>query len=219
MLQIAYEVFPDVEVAFVDRRHERQLVHVLEKGARRIMNNHASAVAVRQAADRGQLSAFRGLLDREVEFRGGDKIDRWGGRQALLRFDGDGRSDHADPEPRIGFLHRRRHGRVARERRRRRVQHREIEVMRLLEDVRCAEAVRRRVDQFAVRNERRRLREPGRIPERPDFAPRLISGARSAVEAVVGRSLKEKGSHRGRSSLWIVDERAVRLQAVALAAP
>ena len=51
--------------------------------------------------------------------------------------------------------------------------YREVEVVRLPENVRRAQAVRRRINQFAVRNERRRLREPGRIPERPNFPPSL----------------------------------------------
>ncbi len=99
------------------------------------------------------------------------------------------------------------------------MQHRKLEVMRLPKDVLRAEAVRRRVDQLAVRNERRRLREPGRIPERPDFAAGLVSGARPAVEAVKGRRLKEQGPHEKPSLPRIVDERAVRLQTIALAAP
>src|SRR5271157_4130395 len=52
VLQIADEVLSDVEVSFVDRRHEGQPVHVLEKGTRRIMNDQASPVSIRQAADR-----------------------------------------------------------------------------------------------------------------------------------------------------------------------
>ena len=44
------------------------------------MNDQASPVAVRQAADRSELSALRRLLYREVEFRAGDKIDRRRGR-------------------------------------------------------------------------------------------------------------------------------------------
>ncbi len=42
---------------------------------------------------------------------------------------------------------------------------------------------------------RRRLGEPGRIPERADLAPRLIARAGAAVEAVEGRRMQKQGLH------------------------
>jgi hypothetical protein len=60
----------------------------------------------------------------------------------------------------------------------------EIVVTGLGEDILDRGAVGGRIDQFAARHERGRLREPGRIPERADFALRLVACARSAVEAV-----------------------------------
>ena len=44
--------FSIVEVALVDRRDERQRVHVLEHGARRVVDDAPGAVAPRQAGDR-----------------------------------------------------------------------------------------------------------------------------------------------------------------------
>ena len=99
------------------------------------------------------------------------------------------------------------------------MQHRQLEIRRLAQNVRGAQSMRRRVDQLAVGNERCRLREPGRIPERSDFAASLVTRAGAAVEAVIGRSLKEKRSHGMASSLRVLEERAVRLQAITLAAP
>ena len=54
----------------------------------------------------------------------------------------------------------------------------------------------RRVDQHAVRHQRGRLREPGRVPERADLAARLVARARAAVEALVrGRVQEERALH------------------------
>ena len=79
---------------------------------------------------------------------------------------------------------------VGSEGRRRGVQHDEIVVARLRQRRRRARSVRRRVDQLAARHQRGGLGEPGRIPERPDLAPRLIARAGAAIEAVEGRSLQ-----------------------------
>jgi hypothetical protein len=47
--------------------------------------------------------------------------------------------------------------------------------------------VRRAIQQFGIRHERGRLREPGRIPIAGDFAARLITRARAAVKTVERR--------------------------------
>ena len=47
----------------------------------------------------------------------------------------------------------------------------------------------------AAGNERRGLRQPGRIPERADLAPRLVARARAAVEALVGGRVQEERLH------------------------
>ena len=56
-------------------------------------------------------------------------------------------------------------------------------------------AVRRRVDELAAFDERGGLREPGRIPERPDLAARLIARAGAAVEAFERWRLQKEGTH------------------------
>ena len=53
----------------------------------------------------------------------------------------------------------------------------EIEILRLRNNLGQRGVMRGRVDQFAVRHQRGRLREPGRIPERRDLALRLITSA------------------------------------------
>ncbi|SAL27528.1 glycosyltransferase [Caballeronia sordidicola] len=54
-----------------------------------------------------------------------------------------------------------------------------------IQRVRNREPVRWRVEQAAARDERGGLCKPGRIPERTDFALRLIARARAAVESVI----------------------------------
>ena len=71
----------------------------------------------------------------------------------------------------------------------------EIEVACERHDVRQLVAMRRRVDKLAAFDQRRGLREPVRIPERPDLAPRLEARPRAAVESVERRPLQEKRSH------------------------
>ena len=54
---------------------------------------------------------------------------------------------------------------------------------------------RRRVDQLAAGHQRRRLRQPGRVPERADLALCLVARARPAVEPVEGRRVQKQGLH------------------------
>ena len=72
---------------------------------------------------------------------------------------------------------------------------------RLRQDVGQTEPVRRRVDQLGAFDQRRRLREPGRIPERAHLAPHLVAGAGAAVEALEGRGLQEQRPHHDEGDL------------------
>ena len=60
------------------------------------------------------------------------------------------------------------------------------------------QAVGRRVDQAAAGHERGGLGEPGRVPERADLSPRLVPGARAAVEALERRGMEEQRPERHR---------------------
>ena len=75
------------------------------------------------------------------------------------------------------------------------MQDRQIEVARHGRDIGELEAVRRRVDEPAALDQRRRLRKPGRIPERANLAPRLIARPGAAVEPVERGRLQEKRTH------------------------
>ena len=101
------------------------------------------------------------------------------GAEATEGVDRDLRADEAGLEARIGGLQRLDCFDVGRERRRRSVQDREIEVLRARATTSGEfDPVRRSVDQLAALNQRRRLREPVRIPERRDLALRLVARAR-----------------------------------------
>src|SRR5271154_955918 len=80
------------------------------------------------------------------------------------------------------------------------MRHNQVEVARARRHVGEREAVRWRVDELAPRDQRRRLGEPGRIPEGSDLAPHLVARSRAAVEAIVRRSLQEKGTHHALGS-------------------
>ena len=63
--------------------------------------------------------------------------------------------------------------------------------LHLRNDVLERQTVRRRIDQLRAFDQRRRLCEPGRIPERAHLALHLIAGAGAAVEAVEGRRVQK----------------------------
>ena len=50
-----------------------------------------------------------------------------------------------------------------------------------------ADVVGRAIEQFAVRRQRGGLGQPGRVPKRRDFAPRLITRAGAAIKTVKTR--------------------------------
>jgi len=59
-----------------------------------------------------------------------------------------------------------------------------------------AEPMWRSVDELAVRDESSGLSEPGRKPERANFAPCLVARSRPAIESVEGWCLQEQRAHR-----------------------
>ena len=91
----------------------------------------------------------------------------------VLGLDRDLGADEADLEIRIERLHRLGRLHVAQEGWRGGVQHEQLILPRIGRDIGEAQPVRRRVDQLRVGNERGRLGEPGRIPERADLAFRI----------------------------------------------
>jgi hypothetical protein len=59
-----------------------------------------------------------------------------------------------------------------------------IELARLFQALLDADVVRRAIEQLAVGHQRGRLGQPGGIPKRGDFAPRLVTRAGAAVKPV-----------------------------------
>ena len=140
-------------------------------------------------------SSVGDLLDGEIELVARDEIDQRRGVQAACRVDGDFGADQADFQVAVGCLERLDGRDVGRERRRRGVQHDEIVVPRARRHFGELGAVRRRVDQLRAFDQSGRLGEPGRVPERADFAARLIARAGAAVEAVERGGLKKQCPH------------------------
>src|SRR5262249_1760835 len=97
VLEIADEIILDSQVAFIDRSHERQFVHVLEDRARPIVPDDAVTLAIGQAVDGTPIAALGDLLDGKVELVTGDEIDGWRAFQTALRLDCDFGAD----EPRL----------------------------------------------------------------------------------------------------------------------
>ena len=128
-------------------------------------------------------------------------------------------ADHADLEIGIGRLQRADGLHVGGKRRRRGVQHHEIAVLDLRQDVGEAEPVRRRVDQLGALDQRGGLRQPGRIPERLDLAPVLIARAGSAIETLERRRLQKQGLHHGVRDLRSRLQDAFRHQLVVMSPP
>src|SRR3984957_14912470 len=72
---------------------------------------------------------------------------------------------------------------------------RQVEILGLRDNLSQRSVMRGRVDQLAVRHQRRRLRKPGWIPEGRNLALRLIASAGAPVEPVEGRGLKKQRAH------------------------
>ncbi len=195
VLEIATEIILDVEIALVHGRHERELIHVLENRPLGIVHDDAVGVAVGEAGDLAEVSSLGDLLDGVVELVPRHEVDRWRGFETLLGLDCHLGADEADLEIRIERLHRLCRLHIAQEGWRGGVQHEELVLPCIGGDIGEAQPMRRSVDQFRVRNEGGRLREPGRVPERAHLAPHLIACAGAAVETVIGRSLQEERSH------------------------
>ena len=92
---------------------------------------------------------------------------------------------------RLGHLH------VVGERRRARVQDRQVVVARQRRHLGQREAGRRRVDQPRALDQRGGLGQPRRIPERAHLAARLVAGAGPAVEAFERGRVQEERAEEG----------------------
>ena len=146
--QIAAEIILDDEIAFVDRRDERKLVHVLQYRAVGVVDDDAISVAPGEPGDAREVAPLGHILDGEIELIAGDEIDHGRSLQARLRLDRDLRPDHADLQTRLERLERLGGAHVDGERRRRGMHHDEVATGGLGRDVGELEPVRRRVDEL-----------------------------------------------------------------------
>src|SRR5439155_23625033 len=120
-------------------------------------------------------------------FHASNPTNRWRGFEPLGRKNRRVGADEADLCIRTVLLDGLGNFAVVLQRRRAGVNDDVVVTFRLVEALFDVDVVRRAVEQFGVRHERGRLREPGGIPEAGDFAPRLVTGAGAAVETVEGR--------------------------------
>ena len=96
MLQIAAEIVLDLEIALVDGSHPGKRVHGLENFAVLVVNDDAFFVSVGEPFDFTPGPIVGDLLDGEVEFVTRDEVDSPPCDEALLGFDRDFCTDHAN---------------------------------------------------------------------------------------------------------------------------
>ncbi len=200
VLQVADEVVVDLQVALVDRRHEGQLVHVLDHRALPVVFERAVRQAVGQAQDVLERLARGHVLAGVVELLAADEVDGLARAQRAARIDRGLGADHADHHIRLALLQFLGELGVGGERGRAGVDDDQFIVSGDIQRLLHGQAVGRCVEHPAARHQRGGLRQPGRVPERLDLALGLIARARAAVEAVEGRGLEEKGFFH--SGLW-----------------
>ncbi len=140
------------------------------------------ASRIGEAEDRLPVPPVGDLLDGEIKFVAGGEIDDRRGFERSFGVDRGLGADQPGLQRRVGVLERRDRLHIRGEGGRRGVHHGQVEILRLGHNLGERGPMRRRVDELAVRHERGRLREPGRVPERRDLAFRLVAGAGAAVE-------------------------------------
>jgi hypothetical protein len=189
--QVADEVALDLEIAVIDVHHERQRVHVLER--RPVWRAPERAVhPIGEPGHVGQRPALGHFLDRDVELGAADEVDRRRGGQRALPLDGHVGAHQAHAQPRVGGLQRLGHPQVGGEGRRAGVKHGQLVVPPQRGHGLQRQVGRWRIHQPARWHHRRRLGQPGRIPERAHLAARLVARARAPVEALERGRVQEQ---------------------------
>ena len=148
VFQIAAEIFGDVEIALVDRRHERQIVHIVQDFAIDIMDDDAFGVAIGDAFHVRPVASVGDLFDGEIKLVARDEVDGRCRDERFLRFHGNLGADETDFRARINFLDHLGRLHVRLERRRRCVQHDQVFAANVAFEVLEGEIMRRRVDQL-----------------------------------------------------------------------
>src|SRR5581483_1398312 len=196
VLAVRRVVLLEVEVLGVDLGREGQIVQLLPVEQRPVrVRVDAAVAAVGDAGDGAPVATLRDLLHRDVELLAGDQVDRVRRVERELglrgRLSADER-DHGVPVPRLDLL---RGLGVLPQRRRARVDDHEVVVRRDHDGFVLVQPFGRSVEQARARDHPGRVREPGRVPERPDLALRLVARPRAAIEVLVGRRVQKESLH------------------------
>jgi len=187
MLQVADEIFFDLQVALVDVRHPRQLVHVRDHLALGVVLDLAVLVPVGKPGDAGKLAALGDFLAGVVKFLAADPVDGLGRFQGLGGQHHGVRADEADLGAGLLLLDGLGHLAIVLQRRRGGVDDDVVVILGDGQALRHTDVQRGAVQQARIGRERGGLRQPSGIPIAGDFAARLITRARAAVKTVKTR--------------------------------
>src|SRR5215510_13669038 len=164
----------DAQVAPVHIDDPRQRFHIRERTVASV-NDLAAWHAVAEPVDLLERMPLAHFLAREVEFEAGDEVDCLRGLQRLLWQDGDVWADEAHHQLRVDIFHRLGGFDVGAEGGGARMDEAQLELLRLLQHCVERHVRRRRIDELTIRHQGGRLGEPGRVPERANFATSLVS--------------------------------------------
>ena len=183
VVQVADEVFFDLEVPLIHIHHPGQLIHVLNQFPLWIVND-LSIFAERQAGDIVERAPFGDFLACVVELLSAHPINDRRGQQSFFRQNRGMSSHEPNARGRLLRLDGLSHLAVILQRGRRGVNNHVLVVLRLGQTLLHVNIVRRAIEQLAARHQRRRLRQPSRIPIAGDFPAGLVPRAGAAVKTV-----------------------------------
>jgi hypothetical protein len=163
------------QVPLVHLGDERQLVHVLDDRPVRGVRD-TSVLPETDAIDLIEPVPTCNLPDGIVKLISCHEVDRRGGLKGLLRQDRSVRPYKADERAWALLLEPLRHLHIVAEGGGAGMDDDQVIIPALSDHVLDAKPIRWRIDQLAPFHHGRRLRQPGRIPERSDLTPSLVSG-------------------------------------------
>ena len=192
MQQVADEVVLDLEVALVHVGDPRERVHVLDHLALLVVDDLAVGVAEGESVDGFNRAILGDFLAGEIELLAPDPVDGRRGFQCLGGQHRGVRADETDLRIRTLRLDGLGDLAVILQRGRAGVDDDVIVVLRDVEAFILADVVRRTIEELRAGDQGGGLREPGRIPIRSNFAPRLVARTGTTIKAIERGRRKEQ---------------------------